>query len=124
MDETLIQNAQDNINHENRGNDQQRLAGKRVLKGLSGPPKGGPDATGFLDVCFQLLDRGDRIAENAPGAKLKDNVTEGNGPRWLIASGAKDGFRCAIVSRGICCPVLGDLMRMACKLLPSKCQLG
>ncbi len=61
---------------------------------------------------------------NAPGAKLKDNVTEGNGPRWLIASGAKDGFRRAMVSRGICCPVLGDLMRMACKLFPSKCQLG
>src|SRR5260370_7250009 len=71
MDETFRQNAQDNINHENRGDDQQRLASKGVLKGLSGPLKGGSYAIGFLDVFFQLLDGGDRIAQKCSGRQIE-----------------------------------------------------
>src|SRR5215471_12587919 len=62
MDEALVQNSQDDVDHQNRGKQQQAHSPERVLKGLRRALKGA------LDISRQhsdslLLDQSSRVAE-------------------------------------------------------------
>ncbi len=76
--QALVQHAEHDIDGEQRGDDEQRLGGERLLKGLSGAGEGAAHRRRNTDPPFHLVDQPSvACPSETPGARLKETVTEG-----------------------------------------------
>ena len=93
MDEAFVEHAEDDVNGDERGEDEQRLGGERGLKNLRRA----------LESCRECprACRSSRAAcwmiwvawpSETPGARLNEIVTHGNCPWWLTERGVLVGF--------------------------------
>ena len=76
MDVALVENAEHDIDRDQRGQDEQRLVGERRLEGLGGALEARADARRQADVARGALDRGDRVAERDAGKSPDEAIYE------------------------------------------------
>ncbi len=63
MDEAFIQDAQNDVDREQRRGDQDRLIGERFLIGLRGPLETSVNVGGQVDLALRFIDGGHSISE-------------------------------------------------------------
>ena len=88
VDVALVEHSQHDVDRDQRGQDQQRLVGQRE----PGTPAAVPwnaawMLAGIPSSFLRVLMAFTASPSEAPGARLKDMVTTGNWPWWLIAMG-------------------------------------
>ena len=95
VDEALVEHAEDDVDGDERGQDQERLVGQRGLEGLARCPGSCPRTDGGKPISRSAAWMAvDGVAQSeAPRARLNDSVTAGNWPWWL------DGERRACARR-------------------------
>ena len=71
MNQAFIQNAEHDVDRDQRGQDQIGLVLERVLKGLRGALEGGVDGAGHAHVALGLFERGHRIAQGHVGREIE-----------------------------------------------------
>ena len=91
MNEALVQNAEDDIDGQDRGSDQIGLAGERGGYTLAEPSKR------EVSVAGRASERSipgwpvSAVAPSeTPGARLNESVTDGNPSWWLMLTGASE----------------------------------
>src|SRR5262249_58408321 len=83
MDVALVEDAEDDVDGDQRGEDQQRLVGERGLEGLGRSLERGTEARRETETTGGGLDGGDGVAEGDPGGEV-----EGEGDGGKMAPGA------------------------------------
>ena len=89
VDVALVEHAQHDVDGDDRGEDEQRLARQRLVERLRRAHEVRVHAGRHADA--RLRRRGSPFTaspSDSPGARLNEIVTAGNCPWWLIASGA------------------------------------
>ncbi len=71
MDVALVEDAQDDVDGDERGEDQDRLVGESGLKGLGGALERGSDGGGQRHLTFRRLDGGHGVAERDAGREIE-----------------------------------------------------
>jgi hypothetical protein len=71
MDEALIQDAEDDVDRDERGKNEQRHVGERVSEGCSRALEIGLHAGGHVQVFLHFGDGGDRAAEGRVGSEVE-----------------------------------------------------
>ena len=80
VDEALIEDAEHDVDGDQRGENQQRFVGERVLERRRGALEIGLQAGGKVKVLGNLVDVLIAVPSDALGARLNETVTEGNCP--------------------------------------------
>ena len=81
MDVALVEHAQHDVDRDQRGQDQQRLVGQRILERRGRALEAGLDARAACrSRCSALLIAFTASPSETPGARLNDSVTTGNCP--------------------------------------------
>ena len=88
MDEALVEHAQDDVNRGQRGGDQHRLLGERLLVGLRGAGEGAAHGGRHADLDLVRVDDIDRVAQRTPRREV-----ERDGHRRELALVADRGGR-------------------------------
>ena len=89
VDVALVEHAQDDVDRDDRREDEQRLAGERLVEGLRGPHEVARTLGGRPMRRLRRVDgRRRRRRATRPRRRLNEIVTAGNCPWWLMASGA------------------------------------
>ena len=109
MDEALIQNAQDDIDHDHGDQQQHAHILGRALERRRGALE---DCLHRCPACrlaaLASLDRGHGIATSAlPGGRSKESVTAGTCPEWLTLSGMVPAAIVVTADSGTSWPVGG-----------------
>ncbi len=63
MDEAFVENAENDVDHKDRGKDQERLAGQRVAERLRGALETRGHARRKVRLALDALDRGNRFGK-------------------------------------------------------------
>jgi len=71
VDQALVQNAEHDVNGNQRGEDEIGFVAERILKGLRGTLECPMDGTGHAHVALDFFKRGDRVAEGHVGRQVK-----------------------------------------------------
>ena len=71
MDHAFVEHAENDVNRDQRGGDQQRLVGQRGLKGLGRALKAAVDRRGQADLVAGDLDAADCITERQSRRKVE-----------------------------------------------------
>ncbi len=80
MDIALVENAEHDVDDEDRRGDQQRHRRQRGLERLRGSLERGIERRRHVQSVGHRLDGVDRLAERDPGVRLNDSVTAGKMP--------------------------------------------
>ena len=88
MDVAFVEHAQDDVDDDDGRQDQERLALQRgaEFRGAAGERR--RDRFRQADLLSGPAEWRDRLAQRTAGLRLNDNVTAGNWPSWMMASGA------------------------------------
>src|SRR5581483_9260163 len=71
VDVALVEDAEHDVDGDERGEDEQRLVGERGLEGLGGALEARADARREPEVARRLLDGGDGLAEGDAGGEVE-----------------------------------------------------
>ena len=71
MDHAFVEHAENDVNRDHRGGDQQRLVGQRGLKGLSRALKAALDRRGQTDLVAGNLNAANRVTERQSRRKIE-----------------------------------------------------
>ncbi len=104
VDVALVENAQHQVNRNQRGGNQQRLAAERILIGLRGAGEHGLDGGGRPTLRAAAVMAFTASPSATPGCRLNEMVTAGNSPWWFTDSGAVAGSNVAKALSGTSCP--------------------
>ena len=63
VDEAFVEHSEDDIDRDEGGDDEEKLAGEGGLEGLRGSLEAAVDGAGDAHLCFGALDFGDGVAE-------------------------------------------------------------
>ena len=80
MDEALVENAEHDVDRDDRGEDQDRLIAEAVLEHLRGAGELAAHGAGQIDLLLGLGHRRHRLAESEPRRQI-----EGDGDRRQLA---------------------------------------
>jgi hypothetical protein len=83
VDEALIEHAQDDVDGDQRGGDQDRLAGQRLLEGLRRALEGAGERSRRAQLVARGLHRLRRLAERHARREIERQGRGGNSPWWL-----------------------------------------
>ena len=89
MNETLVQDSENNVNSENGGDEQNQDRRLRILKGLRGALKAGVDGRRHMKLRLNGLDFLDGVAEGQRWIEIKRKSDRGDEALMV------DGERCA-----------------------------
>src|SRR5439155_25941374 len=96
MNVALVEDAEDDVDGDQGGEDEQRVVGGRGLEGLGGALEARADARGEADPACGALDGGNGVAEGDAGGEVEGEGDGGELP--LVVDGERRGRR----------PELGD----------------
>ena len=80
MNVAFVENAENNIDGDERGQDEQRLVGSEALKEEAVPWKEAKTDAGIWSSFCAFSTASAALPKAAPGARLKEMVTQGNCP--------------------------------------------
>ena len=89
--QALIQHAKHNVDGEQRGNDQQRFGGERLLKGLGGACEGAAHGRGNTDALLHLVDQPGCLAQRDPRREIEGDRHRGKERRVIDGQGRSGG---------------------------------
>src|SRR6266545_3554836 len=95
MDVTLVEHAEDDVDGDEGGENEEGLGGQRGLEGLGRALEARPDGDGQPDLPLGVLDGGDGVAEGDPGGEVEGQrhrrelslVIDGEGRRARYEAG-------------------------------------
>ena len=106
VDQALVEHAEDEVDHEQRGGDQDRRARQRIARRPARCPGSSSAATAACRVAVRSAGWPLIASPIAvPGSRLNEIVTDGNWPWWLTTSGATLTTLSTSVDSGTCWPV-------------------
>ena len=86
MDQALVEDAEDDVDGEERRRDEDRLVGERRLERLGRALEAAADAAGRRISASGALNGVDGRAERDADGRLKEMVTDGNCPWWFTGA--------------------------------------
>src|SRR5579863_9094369 len=89
MDQAFVQHAQDDVDRDERGGDQQGFVGERLLVGFGSTGEGGVNGGGDVNLAARLFDRVYRLTQGNVRRQI-----EGDGDRreqTLVIHGERGG---------------------------------
>src|SRR6202050_242607 len=97
MDVTFVENSQDDVNGQQRGDDQKRLGGERGLKGLEGSGKHSVDRARHAHLLLHLVDGGGSVAQRCAWREIKGY---GDGGKLALVIDGERSNRRSVVRDG------------------------
>src|SRR5450631_2893472 len=90
MNEAFVEDAEDDVDRDHRGEKEQGLAGERGLERLRRALVGGLDADGQIEVLAGLVDGGDGVAHGGAGREVEGERDDGK--LALMRDGQRPGL--------------------------------
>ncbi len=90
MDVAFVENAEHDVDDDERGKDEERLVLEGGLKGGGRALEGGVDAGRKLQLLVDLVDDGDGVADGLAGGEVEGNG--GRGELSLVIDGERGGL--------------------------------
>jgi len=104
VDEALVENAQHEVDHQDRDEQEHALAPERGLEGLRGAWKLPITVAGIPRSRWARLTSSTAWLRATPGARLNEIVTDGSWPRCVMVSGPMVGVSRATELSGTSLP--------------------